>query len=152
MVNSHDARYILGEIRNIQYYEKRMAELKQQLREISTLIQEASVPRSPNGGKDVVVNGKTVRIKIPGKGYNSGSAVTSLITRQRPIEAEYGDFRKRWVNACRYRDELLYSDDTGFVEAFLSGTKTYRQLQDEFYVSNAYDRIIRLISQNVKKI
>ena len=88
MVSTHDARYILGEIRNIQYYETRIAELNLKLAEISEQIQDASAPRSPNGGHDVMVNGRTVRIRIHGGEYDSGSAVTALITRQKPIEAD----------------------------------------------------------------
>ena len=99
-----------------------------------------------------MVNGRTVRIRIHGGEYDSGSAVTALITRQKPREAEYRDFRRRCDRAREYKAQVVKRDDTGFAEAFLSGQKTYRQLQDEYYVSNPYDKMLRIIASTVSAV
>ncbi len=153
MVNTADAKYILGEIRNIPYYERRMAELRAKLVKIDLLIQTATDPGSPNGGRDVVIKGKSVRVKVPGSGgYDSGAAISALITKQAPIEAEYALFHRRCMCARNYREQVLKGDETGFVGAFLDGSKTYRDLQKEFYISNPYDKMLRIIAQYVEKV
>ena len=153
MVRTADAKYILGEIRNIHYYQERIARAQARLREIDLLIKTATDPASPNGGDDVWVNGKKVRVKIHGSGqYDSGRAISEYITAQAPLQAEARLFRQRYATAQAYREQVLQSEERAFVEAFLDGRKTYRELQDEFFVTNPYDKMIRIIANTVKKV
>ena len=153
MISGADAKYILGEIRNIPYYERRIAEAQARLHEIDLMITETTAPVSPNGGSDVVIHGKAVRVKVHGSGtYDSGRAISELITAQGPIEAELALFSKRCAIAKRYRQQVLDGAETGLVADFMEGRKTYRQMQDEYYVSNVYDKVIRIIIQTVKAV
>lgn len=145
MTTYGDARYILREIQAIPYYEERIARTRKRLSEIQRQIDEATSPVS-TCGEDVVIDGKVVRVKIPGTGsYDSGKAITNLITRQRPLEVSLREFEKRWRTAIAYRKKVLSASSDGFAADFLSGSKSYKQLESEYAVGNAYDRMLRII-------
>lgn len=145
MTTYSDARYILREIQAIPYYEERIARTRKRLDDLQRQIDEATSPAS-SAGEDVLINGKMVRVKIPGSGsYDSGKAITDLISRQAPLEAIIRDFEKRWKTARYYKRKVLSASSDGFAADFLSGKKSYRQLEREYCVGNAYDRMLRII-------
>ena len=153
MVTNGDARYILSEIKAIPYYEEKIDRLRKRIAEIQTQIDECTSPVSPNGGEDVLINGKIVRVKIPGNhSFDSGKAISNLITKQEPLETSLRDFEKRWKMASWYKKVLIEHDETSFSSDFFAGKKSYRVLQDEYGVSNAYDRMIRIVRGTFKSI
>jgi len=152
MVTSADCKYILSEIRNIPYYEYRIGLLNAELHEIDMQIAGVTEPVSPNGGKDVVINGKKIRIKVVGShDSDSGSRISELITKQQPIEQELREFKRRAEKANSYRLQIIEHDDSQFVIEFLAGVP-YRELQKKHFVTNAYERMLRIISHAIKKL
>lgn len=152
MVTSADCKYILSEIRNIPYYEYRIALLTAELHELDLQISGVTEPVSPNGGRDVIINGKKIRIKVVGShDADSGSRISDLITKQQPIEQELRDFRSRAAKAIGYRNQIIEHDSSDFVTEFLAGVP-YKELQKKHFVSNAYERMLKIISHAVRKI
>lgn len=150
-MNISDARYVLSEIRTIPYYEQKMAEIRTRLQEIDDMIASATAPVSPNGGEDITVKGKIIRIKVHGNGQDKGAIISDLITAQAPLEAQLQDFAKRCSSAQKWKAQLLRTDNAEFVQDFVSG-KPYREIQDKYFCSNAYDKMIRIIMQSLRAI
>lgn len=48
-----------------------------------------------------------------------------------------------------YRDTLLRGENADFVLDY-TGTRDKRELQDKYHVGNAYDRMIRIVKQELK--
>lgn len=152
MINIDDAKYVLQQLRNIPYYDRKISSLKIEIDRIETLIAEATSPASPNGGEDVMVKGKMIRVKVPSSHtYDSGKAITDLITRQMPLESMLRDFEKLNRAAKRYRSQLLKSEDAEFVKDSISGMK-YRDLEKKYHITNAYDKLIRIIQNRVRSL
>ena len=152
MISTEDAKYILSEIRSIPYYERQIAYLNYQLSEYDMMIADATNPVSPNSGKDVVVNGKTIRMKFHSTSNTSVSErIADYITAQKPLEKSLQEFRSRHDHAVEYRQRLKRTNYKEFVEDFFNG-KSYRELQDKYYISNAYDKMIRIIVQTIPKV
>ena len=151
MVNSEDAKYILSEIRSMPYYESKIALIMYRLAEIDIAIERLNEPASPNGGTDVMVKGKEVRIKVAGHGTGKEAILAGYITSQKPLEQELIEWKNRYARAGMYKTLLLQSKDGNFARDFLEGKKRYRDLEKEYFVSNAYDKMIRIITQTIER-
>lgn len=149
MLSRKDAQYVISEIRFRGYYESRAKELSRAIDDIEAQISRISNPVSPNG-----------RVKI---GYrppgNDGrmfqameAGINSLITRQMEIEQEMSVFVKRKEKAEKYLSQLLESSEEKLVKDFFCSAKTHRQIEREHHISNAYDRMIRLIQNSVTSL
>ena len=153
MINTDDARYVISEIRLIPYYEQKIAMLMFKLKELDIAIERMTEPVSPNGGKDIVVKGKIIRVKIIGTGGSTkDSILAGYITAQEPLEESLKEFRRRYEKASSYKRQLLQGNNADFARDFLSGKKTYKDIEAEYFVSNAYDRMIRIIMQNIENV
>ncbi len=153
MITSSDARYIISEIRNIPYYEERIERLQGQIKEIQMQIEMVTQPVSPNGGKDVVINGVSVRVKIPSNhSLDSASVINDLISKQMPLEASEREFIKRLNVAKSFRKRVLQQAETGFVVDFIDNRLPYRELATKYNISNPYDRMIRIIKNTIRKV
>ena len=153
MINTDDARYVLSEIRAMPYYQQKIAMLMFRLKELDIAIEQMTEPVSPNGGTDIVIKGKTIRVKIGSGGSSTKEAVIAgYITAQIPLEESLCDFKRRYEKAAAYKRQLLESADRDFAKDFLSGKLTYRDMERKYFISNAYDKIIRLIIQTIEYI
>ena len=151
MVSVGDAKFILSEIRQINYYETKIGELMGRLSDMDMMIADVTSPVSPQGGQDVKVKGKTVRVKVHGAGMNSSQRIVELATAKKPIEDMLTDFRKRHIRALDYRRQLMHSKHAEYINDFFSGM-SYKDIQRKYYVSNAYDKTLRIIVSTIKTI
>lgn len=151
MIGIFDARYVLQEIRNMAYYQQKIADCLQALHDLDELISTATDPASPQGGSDIHVGKQVVRIKVHGNGATAEQRINAYITAQKPLEAELQEWKRKYAKAERYRKDLQGSEDRDFVEAFASGL-SYKELSQNYYVTNPYDKAIRLIQRYVTKV
>lgn len=152
MVNIEDAKYILSEIRAMPYYESKIALIMYRLAELDIAIERLNEPASPNGGTDVKIKGKEIRVKITGHGIGKEAILAGYITAQKPLEQELIGWKNRYARAVMYKNLLLQSKDGAFAKDFLDGKKRYREIEKEYFVSNAYDKMIRIIMQNIENV
>lgn len=153
MIEYSDAQYVISEIRNIHYYEKKIDEIQKQIDELEERIETTTEPRSPNSGIDIVQNGIVMRYKVPTN--HSGSAestINGLISKQMKLEADQRIWLYLKDKASGYMQLLMATKQTGFVQDFFNGRLSYKQLEQKYYCSNAYLRMIRLVKLSVKSV
>lgn len=148
MITSKDARFIISEIRNMPYYVERTSTITKQIEEIRERIAEASSPVSPNGGVDIGEYPDTVRIKILGHGDGTDQRITALVTEEAVLNTERSRYLQRWKDANGWKQRLEHTQDGAFCRDFFVG-KSYGRLEREYAVSNAYDRMIRIIRNTI---
>lgn len=142
MMTHEEAKYILGEMQNLQFYTNKVNELWQLLNDLSEHINDVQTPSSPNGGNGVKIENHA----------DKASMVLSLYSDEILLVDEYQMFLKRKQCAEAYRQSLLDAcedSDIPFVTDCIKRIP-YRVLNDKYYIANSYAKIIRMI-QKMKK-
>ena len=145
MIDRRDAQYILSEIRMIGYFKRRIGVMQKMIDDIEIEIAEITEPKSPNGKTDVSV-------KSDGRTSNVESRINALISRQMNVEKEKSVFDFRLWKATAYFNRLKNTNESDFVEDFFESGKTHRQLEEKYHLSNAYDRMVRIIRNAIMKV
>ena len=144
MIDYSDAKYILGELRNIAYYEAKISALCAEIDRIEQEIALLSSPRSVAFDKP-----RAGRVSVKDTENHTEEKMLSLITIQQSIEKEIKDWKARLKYATGYRYRLLHSESHDFVADFLSGMP-YSQLEKKYYISHPFDKITRIIMNECK--
>ena len=133
-----DACFVVSEIRFLPYYNAKIKETEQQIKDIETEIDDLGRPRSiaydhNDAGKTSVKKNKNIERDIAG-----------YITTQQELEMRLNEWRRRYNSAIALKNKLLKSSESDYVTDFFDGM-SYTALQDKYCYSNAYDHICRLI-------
>ena len=152
MITVDDAKYVLSEIRQLNYYERKMAWLNYQLVEYDMMIADLTAPASPNGGNDVVVKGKEIRVKIVGSGgTDKGALIADYLTAMEPLEESLKDFERRYRKAVEYKNAIVKSNDE-FAIDYLEGQISYKDLEKKYLVKNVPRTMLQKVMQYVKSL
>ena len=143
MLSYSEARYVITEISRIDFYRQCIAKYQTQIDDLEKEKLDLTVPTSPNGHESI--------------GEAKGNAVSDytrqlidIIARQDEIKKEQFHFIGMLKKAEAYLDELMRSPNADYVEDYLK-TRDKRSLQEKYDISNAYDRMVRIIRSEVNK-
>ena len=143
MLSYSEARYVITEISRIPFYRQCIAKYQTQIDDLEKEKINLSMPTSPNGHESI--------------GEAKGNAVgdytrqlIEIIAKQDEVKREQFHFIGMLKKAEAYLDELMHSPNADYVRDYLI-TKDKRSLQKKYDISNAYDRMVRIIRSEVNK-
>ena len=138
-MTKEEAKYILHELKSINYYTHKLFELERLLKDLAQQIVDIQTPSSPNSGNGVKVENHKDKTSI----------VNSLLSDEQAYNAEYNFYLSCKQHAEAYWIKLMTacdSKDKSFCQDYIDGMP-YDKINAKYNTSNAYDRIIRLIRQ-----
>ncbi len=138
-MTKEEAKYILHELKSINYYTHKLFELECLLKDLAQQIVDVQTPSSPSGGNGVKVENHKDKTSI----------VNSLLSDEQTYNAEYNFLLSCKQHAEAYRIKLMTACDPKdklFCQDYIDGMP-YGKINAKYNTSNAYDRIIRLIRQ-----
>ena len=136
-MTKEEAKYILHELKSINYYTHKLFELECLLKDLAQQIVDIQTPSSPNSGNGVKVESHKDKTSI----------VNSLLSDEQAYNAEYNFYLSCKQHAEAYRIKLMTicgPIDKSFCQDYIDGMP-YDKINTKYNTSNAYDRIIRLI-------
>lgn len=142
-MNYSDAKYIVTELSRIPFYKTSVNNYQKLIDDIQFKIDTLSEPSSPNG-KESIGEAKGNSIA------DYTEVLTTLVTEQAAVEWELKFYALALIKAEGYRDRLFKGENADYVRDYLS-TRDKRTLQDKYHVGNAYDRMLRIVIQELKK-
>lgn len=152
MISTADAKYIISEIRNIPYYDEKVKECTDRLEELEQELLSSSGPFSPNGGTDVRIGSKVVRIRIPGHGESSAEKITRIGMMKDDVEIKLREFKRLRQRARMYYNTLLADEQWHeFVAAFF-GNEQYDSLSINYAIGNPYRQMVSIIRNNIRRV
>lgn len=141
-MNYSEAKYIVTEICRIPFYKVSVNNYQKLIDELQRRIYSLSEPSSPNGKESI--------------GEAKGNAVSdyteqllTLVTEQAAIEWELKYYVWSLKKAEGYRDLLLNGENAEYVKDYMT-VRDKRELQEKYHVGNAYDRMIRIVRNELK--
>jgi len=144
MLSYGEARYVIGEIGRIGFYQQCVARWQFEVQEYEQQIEMLSMPSSPNGHVSI--------------GEAKGNDVSDFSKKLVEMVAERDDLKAKlydWIKDLRTANEylriLMESEDAEYVKAFFE-TKDKWSLKEVYHISNPYDKMNRIVSQNIKKL
>jgi len=141
-MNYPEAKYIVTEICRIPFYRTSVNNYQKLIDELQRQIDTLTEPSSPNG-KEAIGEAKGNAV------YDYTEKLTEYVTEQAAIEWEMKYYSWSLKKAEGYRDTLLRGENADFVLDYM-GTRDKRELQEKYHVGNAYDRMIRIVKQELK--
>ena len=150
MLTTADCKYIVSEVRNIPYYDAKVRWCDERLKELEDDLTRSTGPFSPNGGTDVLVGNKVVRVRTGGHGESAEQKILRISEQKDSVEQLRSDFRKRRAKAGWYYKQMLRDSEWhGFVTEFFNN-RQYDSLSIKFNIGNPYRQIINIARNNVR--
>lgn len=141
-MNYPEAKYIVTEICRIPFYRTSVSNYQKLIDELQRRIDELTEPTSPNGKEAIgAAKGNTPT--------DYTEKLTEYVTEQAAVEWEMKYYVWSLRKAEGYRDILLKGENAAYVQDYLN-TRDKRELQEKYHVGNAYDRMIRIVKQELK--
>ena len=141
MIRYSEAKYIREQIENMKLYEQFIAEYNAKLIELQMEIDSLSEPSSPNGRASIgEAKGNSIS--------DYTERLTQILTDKASYELELNLYRWLMKKAQKYYDQLLRGESAEFVKDYFS-TADKRSLQEKYHIGNVYDRILRVIRNEV---
>lgn len=141
-MNYSEAKYIVTEISRIPFYRTSVNNYQKLIDDLQFKIDNLTTPSSPNG-----------KVSI---GEAKGNAINdytehmlSLVTEQSAVEWEKKFYQWALKKAEGYRDLLLNGSNADYVRDYMT-VRDKRELQEKYHVGNAYDRMVRIVKQELK--
>ena len=144
MLTYQEARYIVTEISRRGFYRDTLYKLQREIRELDQKKIDLSSPNSPQGHETI--------------GGQRGNEVTDfsrhlviIVTRQEEVIRQRDFFMSLLVRATDYYEILMDGSEPTYTrDYFEAGDK--RVLEAKYNVSNAYDRMIRIVRNDVQSL
>lgn len=141
-MNTKEARYIVTEMVRIPFYRTSVNNYQKLIDELQRQIDILSEPSSPNGRESIgEAKGNSV--------HDYSEKLTEYVTEQAAIEWEMKYYVWSLRKAEGYRDKLLKGENADYVQDYLKA-KDKRELQEKYHVGNPYDRMLRIVKQEMK--
>ena len=141
-MNYAEAKYIVTELCRIPFYHTSVNNYQKLIDELQRQIDELTEPSSPNG-KESIGEAKGNAL------HDYTEKLTEYVTEQAAIEWEMKYYVWSLRKAEGYREMLMKGENAEYVKDYLS-TRDKRELQEKYHVGNAYDRMIRIVKQELK--
>jgi hypothetical protein len=141
-MNYSEAKYIVTEMVRIPFYKVSVNNYQKAIDELQRHIDSLTEPSSPNG-KEAIGEAKGNAL------HDYTEKLTEYVTEQAAIEWEMKYYVWSLRKAEGYRDLLLKGENADYVQDYLN-TRDKRELQTKYHVGNAYDRMIRIVIQELK--
>lgn len=145
MINNRKAAYVIQEIRNIPFYEMLIQEHEKELKESDQRKEDIASLKSPQGHEDIGA----------GRQFSTDSVQDRMVAL-----FDYDDETNRKIERLKlrrriaegYKSELEENADDDFVRDYFSGDYTMQDIEKRHNISNAYDKMIRTIRNNVESL
>lgn len=151
MINDESVKYIISQIKFLQFYKNHVIYYDKKLKDIDESIKGLSFPHSPNGGISIGKWPNDIRVKVTGHGQTNEEIIAGLVTEQKRIEKELHHYYSLWYKADRYYKTLLEHHESDFIIDYFNGI-SHHVLEEKYSLSNPYDHIRRIIKQHIKRI
>lgn len=138
-MNKDDARFIIGEIRNMEYYARNADSLKKRIDEIQLQIETATDPKSPQGYENI---GAGRSLLFAGK----EAYIAAKITEKDELTIYYKKLAERFIDAQRYYFEILdNTEEKEFVQDYFNNQLSRQQLEEKYHINKARRKMIQII-------
>lgn len=144
MLTYQEARYIVTEISRRSFYRDTLYKLQREIRELDQKKIDLSSPNSPQGHENI--------------GGQRGNEVTDfsrhlviIVTRQEEVIRQRDFFMSLLVRATDYYEILMDGSEPTYTRDYFEASDK-RLLEAKYSVSNAYDRMIRIIRNDVQRL
>ena len=144
MLTYQEARYIVTEISRRGFYRDTLYKLQKEIRELEQKKIDLSAPNSPQGHENI--------------GGQRGNEVTDfskklviIVTRQEEVMRQRDFFMSLLVRATDYYEILMDGEEPTYTRDYFEASDK-RHLEAKYSVSNAYDRMIRIVRNDVQRL
>lgn len=144
MLTYQEARYIVTEISRRGFYRDTLYKLQREIRELDQKKIDLSSPNSPQGHENI--------------GGQRGNEVTDfsrhlviIVTRQEEVIRQRDFFMSLLVRATDYYEILMDGSEPTYTRDYFEASDK-RVLEAKYNVSNAYDRMIRIVRNDVQRL
>lgn len=144
MLTYQEARYIVTEISRRGFYRDTLYKLQREIRELDQKKIDLSSPNSPQGHENI--------------GGQRGNEVTDfsrhlviIVTRQEEVIRQRDFFMSLLVRATDYYEILMDGSEPTYTRDYFEASDK-RVLEAKYSVSNAYDRMIRIVRNDVQRL
>lgn len=143
MLSRRESKFILQQIMNIQDYENWIKKYSDDIRELEDMKAHLTEPKSPNGKFSIgEAKGNGVRDWTQ-ELHNYNQKIERLENDKRYFEMLLG-------RAKYYKEKMLESQYADYMRDYLTATDR-RSLEKKYFVSNAYDRMVRIIRNVIRR-
>ena len=138
-MNRYDAEHVIKEIKSIPYYQHKLVELKGKLDIVQEQIDNATVPRSPQGIE------QTGAANVPS--FSGKEAYLNLkITEKDKLTKKYAKFTDRFSEAqVSYFKIIDQTEEKDYVVDYFSRKYSMKELEDRYNITRAYRKIRDII-------
>lgn len=143
MLTYQESKYIISEIARRPFYKLQMIKLEQRLAVLQEKKRQLSDPNCPQGHESIGQRGNEVT--------DFSKQLVGIVTRQEELKRERDFFTMLLVRATDYYEILMEGEQPMYVRDYFQ-TDDKRTLQDKYCISNAYDRMVRIVRQEIHKL
>ena len=144
MLTYQEARYVVTEIARRPFYKEQLQRISSKMALLEERKLQLSMPNCPQGHEYIgAARGNEVT--------DFSKALTEIVTRQQSHKAEQDFFEDLLIRATKYYDMLLEGEESQYVRDYFE-TVDKRELQLKYNISNAYDRMIRIVRSTIKRV
>ena len=143
MLTHGEARYIITEIIRIPFYREQIEKAGRIWKAYEEKKRQISDPNCPQGHEVIGQRGNEVT--------DPAKIIAHIVTAQEIYREKIMLYRTLQENAQWYLDVLTDGENAQFVKDYF-GTQDKKSLQKKYNISNAYDRMIRVVKGDIKHI
>lgn len=143
MISHSEARYVVTEIIRLPFYAEQIEKARKVYKAYEEKKRQIADPSCPQGHE--VIGQKGNEVSDPAK------ILTQIVTAQEIYREKILLYRTLQDNARWYWEVLMEGDNAQFVKDYF-GTQDKKTLLKKYNISNAYDRIIRVVKGEIKQI
>ena len=143
MLTYQEARYIVTEITRRQFYRDQLYKLNREIRDLDEKKVDLSSPNCPQGHETIGQRGNEVT--------DFSKRLVAIVTRQEEVIRQRDFFLSLLVRATDYYEILMDGEEPMYVRDYFEAHDK-RLLEAKYSVSNAYDRMVRIIRNDVQRL
>ena len=143
MMNREEAKYVINEIRWMDFYERTAETYRNRIEMIQMQIDTATDPSSPQGHEYI---GEGRSLTFAGK----SSYMNKKITERDELIPEYNKWKNRYIEAnINFRMLLDRTEEKDFVADYFSRKFSASQLEEKYHISKPHRRIIQIVMNSL---
>lgn len=143
MLTHGEARYVLTEIVRIPFYAEQIEKARRVYRAYEEKKRQVSDPNCPQGHEVIGQRGNEVT--------DPSRIIAHIVTAQEIYREKILLYKTLQENAQWYLDVLMGGENAQFVKDYFEA-QDKKSIQKKYNISNAYDRMIRVVKGEIKHI